>query len=155
MKTLAGMLGLIAILLCHGVTARADEPGRKFHDAAFLRYEGAQKWPTGAGAQIITDFAVPIYLGLPNKPYRVLGRVYDERTSGIGVMTRAFSEGLFSERDRQRDCADQAKYRGGDAVLVTNDERVIKALNLGPDELSKTTPLFQHKHSVTLVIKFD
>ena len=56
---------------------------------------------------------MPIYLGLPNRPYKVLGRVYDDRTSGIGVMGRAFSEGLFSERDRQRDCADQAKYRAG------------------------------------------
>jgi len=70
-------------------------------------------------------------------------------------MTRAFSEGLFSERDRQRDCADQAKFRGGDAVLVTNDERVLKLLGLGRDELSKTTPLFQHKDSAALVIKFE
>jgi hypothetical protein len=55
----------------------------------------------------------------------------------------------------KRDCADQAKYRGGDAVLVTNDERVIKALGIGREELSKTTPLFQHKDSATLVIKFE
>jgi hypothetical protein len=106
-------------------------------------------------SQIISDFAVPIYLGLPNKRFKVLGRVYDERTSGIGVMNRAFAEGLFSEKDRQRDCADQAKYRGGDAVLVTNDERIIKALGLGKEELSKTTPLFQHKDSAVLVVKFD
>ena len=70
-------------------------------------------------------------------------------------MNRAFAEGLFSEKDRQRDCADQAKYRGGDAVLVTNDERVIGALGLSPEELSKTTPLFRHRDSATLVIKFD
>ena len=155
MKTLVGMLGLMAILACSDVAARAQEPGKKFHDAAFLRYEGAQNWPTGDRAQIISDFAVPIYLSLPGKPYTVLGRVYDERTTGIGVMTRAFSEGLFSENDRRRDCADQAKYRGGDALLVTNDERVIKALGLSRDELSKTTPLFQHKDSATLVIKFE
>jgi hypothetical protein len=81
--------------------------------------------------------------------------VYDERSSGFGVMGRAFSEGLFSEKDRQRDCADQAKFRGGDALLITNDERVIKSLGLTRDDLSKTTPLFQHKDSATLVIKFD
>jgi hypothetical protein len=156
MKTLAGMLGLLcAILVGGGVPAGAQDPGKKFNDAAFLRYEGAQSWPTGQGAQIISDFAVPIYLGLPSRPYKVLGRVYDDRTTGIGVMTRAFSEGLFSERDRQRDCADQAKFRGGDALLVTSDERVIKALGLSKDDLSKTTPLFKHKDSATLVIKFD
>jgi hypothetical protein len=85
----------------------------------------------------------------------VLGRVYDDRTSGIGIMTRAFSEGLFSERDRQRDCADQAKFRGGDALLVSSDERVMKALGVNRDTLSKTAPLFQHKDSAVLVIKFE
>jgi hypothetical protein len=135
--------------------ARADDTGKKFHDAAFARHEGAQDWPTGDRAEVISDFAVPIYLGLPTKPYTVLGRVYDDRTSGIGIMTRAFSEGLFSERERQRDCADQAKFRGGDALLVTSDERVVKALGLSSDQLSKTAPLFQHKGSAVLVIKFQ
>ena len=46
-------------------------------------------------------------------------------------MTRAFSKGWFSEPDRQRDCPDQAKCRGGDAVLVTSDKHVLKALGLG------------------------
>lgn len=146
----------IGVVLATGMgDARAQDGGRKFGDAAFLRYEGAQSWPQGSGAQIISEFAVPIYLGLPARPYKVLGRIYDGRTSGIGVMTRAFAEGLFPERDRQRDCAEQAKYQGGDAVLVTNDPRIIKALGLSADDLAKTTPLFQHKDSATLAIKFD
>ncbi len=146
--------GLLAMTLATGA-ARADDAGKKFHDAAFARHEGAQDWPTGDRAEVISDFAVPIYLGLPTKPYTVLGRVYDDRTSGIGIMTRAFSEGLFSERDRQRDCADQAKFRGGDALLVTSDEGVVKALGLSSDQLSKTAPLFQLKDSAVLVIKFQ
>jgi hypothetical protein len=146
---------LVAVLACGAVTVSAQEAGKKFGDAKFLTFEGTQKWPTGDRAQIISDFSVPIYLGLPNKPYKVLGRVYDDRTTGIGVVGRAFSEGLFSEKDRQRDVADQAKYRGGDAVLVTSDERIISALGLSREELSKTTPLFQHRDSATLVIKFD
>jgi hypothetical protein len=155
MKVLAGILGVVAILACSGLEAGAQETGKKFGDAKFLTYEGTQRWPTGDRAQIVSDFSVPIYLGLPNKRYKVLGRIYDDRTTGIGVMTRAFAEGLFSEKDRQRDCADQAKYRGGDAVLVTSDERIITALGLSREELSKTTPLFQHKDSATLVIKFE
>ena len=146
---------LVAALGFGTVSVSAQEAGKKFGDAKFLKYEGTQKWPTGDRAQIISDFSVPIYLTLPGKSYKVLGRVYDDRTTGIGVMTRAFAEGLFSEKDRQRDCADQAKYRGGDALLVTNDERVIGALGLSREELSKTTPLFQHRDSATLVIKFD
>jgi hypothetical protein len=155
MKVLAVMLGLVAILAGSGMDARAQEAGKKFGDAKYLQFEGTQSWPTGDRAQMISDFSVPIYLGLPNKPYKILGRVYDDRTTGIGVVGRAFSEGLFSEKDRQRDCADQAKYRGGDALLVTNDERIITALGLSKEELSKTTPLFQHRDSATLVIKFE
>jgi len=155
MKVLAVMLGLVAVIACGGARADAQEAGKKFGDAKYLTYEGTQSWPTGDRAQIISDFSVPIYLGLPNKRYKVLGRVYDDRTTGMGVVGRAFSEGLFSEKDRQRDCADQAKYRGGDAVLVTNDERIITALGLSREDLSKTTPLFQHKDSATLVIKFE
>jgi hypothetical protein len=154
MTALTWILGLVTILACSGGPAQAQDSGKKFNDAAFMGYEGTQKWPTGDGAEIVSDFAVPIYFGLPNKPYKVLGRVYDDRT-GFGVVGRAFAEGLFSERDRQRDCADQAKFRGGDALLVTNDERVIKALGLSKDELAKTTPLFKNKDSVSLVIKFE
>ena len=153
MKVLAA--AVVAVLVCGVASVSAQEAGKKFGDAKFLKYEGTQQWPTGDRAQVISDFSVPIYLGLPNKPYKVLGRVYDDRTTGIGVMNRAFAEGLFSEKDRQRDCADQAKYRGGDALLVTNDERIIGALGLSREELSKTTPLFQHRDSATLVIKFD
>jgi hypothetical protein len=146
---------LAAVLTCGAAVVSAEEAGKKFGDAKYLRYEGVQQWPIGDRSQIISDFSVPIYLGLPSKPYKVMGRVYDDRTTGIGVMTRAFAEGLFSEKDRQRDCADQAKYRGGDAVLVTNDERIISGLGISREELSKTTPLFQHRDSATLVIKFD
>jgi hypothetical protein len=155
MKVLAA--ALVAVLVCGAVSVSvsAQEAGKKFGDAKFLKYEGAQQWPTGDRAQIISDFSVPIYLTLPGKAYKVLGRVYDDRTTGIGVMTRAFAEGLFSEKDRQRDVADQAKYQGGDAVLVTSDERIVGALGLSREELSKTAPLFQHKDSATLVIKFD
>src|SRR5262245_19433408 len=117
MKVVVGTLGLLAILACSGAVAYGQDAGKKFGDADFMKYEGTLRWPTGERSQIISDFAVPIYLGLPNKRYKVIGRVCDERTSGIGVMSRAFAEGLFSEKDRQRDCADQAKYRGGDALV--------------------------------------
>ena len=98
MKVVAA--ALVAVLGFGVASVSAQEAGKKFGDAKFLKYEGAQKWPTGDSAQIISDFSVPIYLTLPGKPYKVLGRVYDDRTTGIGVMTRAFAEGLFSEKDR-------------------------------------------------------
>jgi hypothetical protein len=155
MRALAWLLCLTAVLAGSAGPVGAQDAGKKFGDAAFIGYEGPQAWPTGSGAQVISDFAVPIYIGLPGRKYRILGRVYDERTTGLGVMTRAFAEGLFSERDRQRDCADQAKFRGGDALMITNDEAIIKAFGLSKEDLAKTTPLFKHKDSVTAVIKFE
>jgi hypothetical protein len=155
MKKIA--LGL-AVALVMGLvpSVQAGDTGKAFGDAHFIAYEGSFKnWPTGDKAQVIKDHEVPIYVGLPDKKYRVLGRIYDPRRTGIGVVGRAFAEGLFSENDRQRDCANQAKYREADAVLVTKDERVIKALGLDTAEIEKTAPLFAHKDKLVLAIKFQ
>jgi len=150
-------LGLaVALVMGLPPSVRARDGDKAFGDAHFIAYEGSfKKWPTGDKAQVIKDYAVPIYIELPDKRYKVLGRIYDPRRTGLGVVGRAFAEGLFSEKDRQRDCANQAKYREGDAVLVTKDPRIIKALGLDADEIEKTAPLFEHKDKVVLAIKFQ
>lgn len=133
---------------------QADDRGKAFGDAHYVAYEGAQQhWPTGKAAQVINDYAVPIYLALPDKRYKVLGRIYDPRKSGIGLIGRAFAEGLFPEKDRQRDCANQAKYRGADAVLVTDDEKIVKAFGLDLEEIRSSAPLFNHKSKLVLAVK--
>ncbi len=146
---------LLGTVLSLGVRAEDDRQGGEFGDASFAAYEGPQEWPTGEKAQVIKDYVLPIYIGLPTQKYTVLGRIYDKRRNGIDIITRAFAEGLFSEKDRQRDCAKQGEFRKGDAVLVTNDEKLIKAFNLNKEDLEKTTPLFDHKDKVTVVIKFQ
>ncbi len=141
---------LLALALLPSV--RAD---KGVGDTRFIGYEGTQNgWPIGARAEVIRDFAVPIYIGLPDRGYTVLGRIYDPRTSGIGIIGRGLAEGLFPERDRQRDCANQARLQGGDAVLITGDEGVVNALGLTPNEIRKTAPLFDYKNKVVLAIKF-
>ncbi len=154
MKSLCFAVAVLCGMAFSTPFSQGEEKAKKFGDADFIAYEGEQGWPTADKAEIIKDYAVPIYIGLPAKKYKVLGRIYDDRKSGMGVVGRAFAEGLFSEKDRQRDCASQAKYRGGDAVLVTNDEKIIKALGLSKEEIEKTTPLFDHKDKVTLAVKF-
>ncbi len=135
---------------------QAGEDDKKFGDTCFVAYQGPQKaWPVAESAQVIQEHAVPIYIGLPNKKYTILGRIYDPRTGGIGIIGRGLAEGLFSERDRQRDCANQARYRGGTAVLVTNNKDIIKAFDLSKEDLEKTTPLFNHKDKIVLAIKFE
>ena len=99
---IGGLLGLA--LLLPADAGRAQGTGDpKFGDTRFLNYEGDQRWPTAESAESIGGFAVPIYVGLPTRPYKVLGRIYDPRATGIAIVGRAFAEGLFSEADRQRD----------------------------------------------------
>ena len=136
------------------VLSAAETDHKKFHDASFMAYEGPQKWPTADQAEVMKDFAVPIYIGLPNKHYKVLGRIYDARRSGVAVVGRELAH-IFPEKDRLRDCAEQAKYRGADAVIVTGDEKVIKAMGLEKKEIESTSPLKDHKDKVTLAIKFE
>jgi hypothetical protein len=135
-------------------SAAEGENESKFGDTRFIGYEGAQNWPVSNSSQIIKEFAVPIYIGLPTKRYRVLGRIVGTQNSGLGVMTRAFAEGLWSEKDRQRDCANQAKFQGGDAVIVTNNEQVLQTFGLSPQQLEDSSPLFDHKRKITLAIQF-
>jgi hypothetical protein len=70
------------------------------------------------------------------------------------VVGKAFDEGLEPKKRRYRNVAEQAKSRGADAVVVTNDPKVIEALNLEPKQIRKTAPLFEHKDKVVLAIKF-
>ena len=134
--------------------SKSDKDETKVGDTVFVAYEGPQSWPTATGSQANKEHSVPIYIGLPDKSYKVLGRIYDKRTSGLGVVDHAFDEGLGSESHRMRNCANQAKQHGADAVLVTDDEKVIKVFNLSKKELRESAPLFDHEHSIVLAIKF-
>ncbi|MGA2140757.1 MAG: hypothetical protein ABSH14_18035 [Verrucomicrobiia bacterium] len=133
---------------------KSDKDETKVGDTAFIAYEGSQSWPTGTGSQVNKDYSIPIYIGLPDKSYKVLGRVYDKRTSGLGVVDHAFDEGLGKESHRMRNCANQAKQHGADAIVVTDDEKAIKVFNLSKKDVRESAPLFDHEHSIVLAIKF-
>src|SRR5580700_413741 len=139
--------GTIVVALCvagalvvHAKDKESDD--EKTGDTTFTAYDGAQSWPRGQGAEIIKDYSAPIYIGLPDKRYKVVGRIMDNRDSGFDAVGRAFDEGLGSEKHRMRNCANQAKEHGADAVLVTDDENVIKVFNLTRKELKESAPLF-------------
>lgn len=153
---LAVVLGLGAAWTM-GVTAKeskSDKDETKTGDTEFLAYEGAQSWPTASGTQINKDYSVPIYVGLPDKSYKVLGRISDKRTSGVDVVDKGFDEAFGKEKRRMRNVANQAKAHSADAVVVTDDEKVIKVFNLSKKELHESAPLFDYEHSVVLAIKF-
>jgi hypothetical protein len=136
------------------VSAKDKDSEDKVGDTAFTPYEGSQSWPTARGGEVNKDYSVPIYFGFPDRHYKVLGRIYDTRDSGFDAIGRAFDEGLGSERHRMRNVANQAKNHGADAVIVTEDDDVIKAFNLTKKEVRHSAPLSKYKHSIVLAVKF-
>jgi hypothetical protein len=149
-------LGAVVIGLAVATTAQAktdEKKAAKTGDTTVIAYEGSQNWPTAESAEIIKDYAVPVYKGLPNKSYKVLGRIVDER-AGVEEVGKAFEDTFGGQKHRIRDCANQAKLQGGDALLVTDDERVLKALNLTRKDAKKGSPLANEQHKVVLIIKF-
>jgi hypothetical protein len=77
----------------------------------FIAYSGAQqKWPTAPGAMVRQNLAVPVYYGLPPRPYTVLGEIATSQGQ-----TWAWSD-VQSEAMEQ--AAVEAKKRGADAIIV-------------------------------------
>jgi hypothetical protein len=150
---------VLALGLCvaggMAASAKDKDSDDKVGDTAFSAYDGAQSWPKGSGGEVNKDYSVPIYVGLPDRRFKVIGRVYDKRDdSGFDAVGRAFDEGLGSERHRMRNVANQAKDHGADAVVVIEDEDVFKAFNLTKREVRDSSPLFKYKHSIVLAVKF-
>jgi len=151
--TFAVVLGLCAASAL-SAAAKDKDDDTKVGDTAFTAYDGAQSWPTGSNPQINKEYSIPIYLSLPDKSFKVVGHITDKRDEGINAVGKAFDEGLGSEKHRMRNVANQAKQHGADAVLVTDDDKVIKVFNLTKKELHESTPLFHYEHSIVLAIKF-
>ena len=152
--TFAVVLGLCVTCITGAAAKDKKSDDTKVGETAFTAFDKSQSWPTGSNPQINKDYSIPIYIGLPDKSYKVIGRITDKRDEGVAVMDKAFDEGLGSEKHRMRNCANQAKQHGADAVVVTDDEKVIKVFNLTKKELHESTPLFKYEHSVVLAIKF-
>lgn len=146
------LLGL-ALAWAPSVMAKDADKEMRLGGTGFISYEGSQDWPDGRGALVIKDYAVPIYVGLPDMSYQVLGRIYDTRTSGFDAVGRGFDEAFGKEKYRMRACANQAKLRGADAVLVTDDKRVLEAFGLSKKDVRKTAPLLDDKDKIVLAIK--
>ena len=149
------LVGLCVAWLMPAVAKDAAKNETKVGYTVFVAYQGSQNWPRGERAFVNNQYSVPIYIGLPDKSYKVLGRICDRRTGGFDVVGRGFDEAFGKERLRMRNCANQARLNGADAVLVTDDERVIKAFNPSKRDLRDSAPLFDYKHSLALAIKFQ
>lgn len=152
---LAMALGLgLCVAGVLAASAKDKDSDDKVGDTAFSAYEGSQSWPAGKGGEVNKDYSVPIYVGMPDKRFKVIGRIYDKRQEGFDVVSRAFDDGLGSEKHRMRNVANQARDHGADAVVVVEDEDVFKAFNLTKKEVHESSPLFRYEHSIVLAVKF-
>lgn len=71
----------------------------------FTPYVGAQQaWKTAPGCFVSTNGVLPIYYGLPTKPYSVLGMMTVLNPLSVGMSTRL------------------ARYNGGDAMVLCSSE---------------------------------
>ena len=147
---------VLGLCVAGGMAAFAKDKDSedKVGDTAFSAYDGSQSWLKGKGGEVNKDYAVPIYIGLPDRRFKVIGRIYDKRDSGFDTIGRFFDEGLGSEKHRMRNVANQAKDHGADAVVVIEDEDVFKAFNLTKKEVHKSSPLSKYEHSIVLAVKF-
>ena len=95
---------------------------------AFLAFEGKQSsWPQAASALTEVDFAVPVYLGLPPRAYQVIGLIVNDEPEING---KGLPSWLWTDETRLANACNQAKANGADAVLVTNDPTILRALNV-------------------------
>lgn len=132
-----------------------DKPdSEKTGGTSFRAYDGKQDWPTGNGAQVLTEYSVPIYLGVPNKSYRVLGRIVDDRNDGVEVVGKELGGFFTGEKKKLRNIANQARRNGAEAVVITDHPDVVRALGVTERELKKTSPLGQDRQRAVLAVKF-
>jgi hypothetical protein len=136
----AVLAGLLGCATPHSTTSKGMTD--------YLSYMGKQeKWPRGDSALVKVDFAVPAYLGLPSKPYQILGFVVPTKD------WQGLPDWMWSNETRMANACNQAKEHGGDAIIVTNDPKIVqvyKALAAG----SGSDPLLTDSNSEIVVIKW-
>jgi hypothetical protein len=136
MKMLLGCMAL-ALCSCAGTTQ-------------FMPYSGTQqKWPTAPGAFVSNELAVPVYHGLPPRPYRVLGELATEKMQGWRMDVKSQTLEIAVE---------EAQKLGADAVIVLNSDSAVTgavttAHVIGKSAFATTTP-YQTGYARVAAIKF-
>lgn len=96
-------------------------------------------WPEGSGTMAETRFAVPIYRGWPDKPYKVLGSLSHEDPNA------RWNDDFFAA------AANEAKKHNGDAVIIR------EGAEWGVSKIADTKPssiLSSSQQTTALVIRF-
>jgi hypothetical protein len=119
---------------------------------AFLAYEGKQSsWPQAASTLTEADFAVPAYLGLPPRAYRVIGLIVNDEPEISG---KGLPSWLWTDETRLANACNQAKAHGADAVLVTDDPSILRALGAHEGPGVKSSRLLTNFDGVIVAIRW-
>ena len=119
LATLAALIGLTGCATTYTTASKGF--------TGFIAYEGNQpKWPTSSSALTEVDFAIPVYLGLPAKSYRVLGFVVSDEPISNDKKLPAW---LWSDETRLANACNQAKAYGADAILLTKDPALVSLMS--------------------------
>jgi hypothetical protein len=141
---------MIALVIFAGCATPYTTRSKGF--TGFLAYEGTQsKWPTSSSALTEPDFAVPAYLGLPAKPYRVIGFVVSDEPLADDKKLPVW---LWSDETRLANACNQAKDHGADAVLLTNDPVLVGMLKPQTGRDLKSYRLLTNFDGVIVAIKW-
>jgi hypothetical protein len=119
----------------------------------FLAYEGPQsRWPTSASALTQTDFALPVYLGLPAKAYRVVGFVVSAEPLGDEQKLPGW---LWTDETRLANACNQAQRHGADAVVLTKDPTLVNLLRPEVGRSAESYRLLTNFDGVIVAIKWS
>lgn len=117
---------------------------------SFLAYDGKQqRWPRGESALVKSSFSIPAYQGLPPKPYTILGFVVtsDSPISEVPAW-------MWGDETRLANACNQGKEYGADAIMVTSDPVIMKAIDSIPTTAAGSKRLLASSDAVVVAIKW-
>jgi hypothetical protein len=117
---------------------------------SFLAYDGKQqRWPRGESALVKSSFTVPAYQGLPPNAYTIQGVVATSDSPVAGAPSW-----MWGDETRLANACNQAKEHGADAVMVTTDPTVRKAVDSIPTTAGVSKQLLASSDALVVAIKW-
>ena len=147
------LIALPLILAAPSWAKDSDDDSEKTGGTSFVPYDGDQGWPTSKSPAIDQSHSIPVYEGLPDKKYKVIGRIIDDR-EGFDLVGKELGGFFGGSKKAFRNITNQARKNGGEAVVITEDSRVIEQFGVERRKRKDTSPLNKNREALVLVVTF-